>query len=290
MGDRAIILIIAGIIFVPPSVFAEKQSPNFIPLHHFQLPCGNCHVPSSTESADQLQESNNAWQLNGDINRQCTTLGCHDSDPMLNHPVGIRPRGTVPADMPLDNDLRITCMTCHDKQSSSNDSNDTDGEWDRILSIPKGIKFCSSCHTKMGGNFAKQSHWQFSTRAHLSSKKTRNAESANFGQFFGHIDPESLSCLSCHDNITVTIPPMNETSKHRKRRWKRMSDHPIGMEYRDVAMRRVGGYKFPLFGERIRLFKGKLGCGSCHSLYAKTKHNLVDRNERGILCRRCHNK
>ena len=290
MGDRAIILLIAGILFIPPSVFAEKQSPNFIPLHHFHLPCGNCHVPASTESDDQLQNSNNAWQVSGDINRQCTTLGCHDFDPMLNHPVGIRPRGTVPADMPLDSDLQITCMTCHDKPGSLYDSNDTDGERERFLRIPAGIIFCSSCHSKMGGTFVKQSHWQFSTRAHLISKKTRFAESANSGQFFSDIDPESLSCLSCHDNITVTIPPRNETSKQRKRRWQRMSDHPIGMEYRDVAMRRVGGYNFPLFGDRVRLFKGKLGCGSCHSLYAKTKHNLVDRNDRGILCRRCHNK
>ncbi|MHC4546483.1 MAG: hypothetical protein ACYSYL_18550, partial [Planctomycetota bacterium] len=281
MGERAIIVLIAGILFVPLSVFAEKQSQNFIQLHHFQLPCGNCHIPGSTESEDQLQKSNNAWQVSSDINRQCTTLGCHDFDPMLNHPVGIRPQGTVPVDMPLDSDLQITCLTCHDKTSSSYDSNDTDGEWDRLLSIPKGIKFCSSCHTKMGGNFVKQSHWQFSTRAHLISKKTRIVESAHFEQFFGDIDPESLSCLSCHDNITVTIPPMNETSKQRKRRWQRMSDHPIGMEYRDVALRRVGGYKFPLFGERIRLFKGKLGCGSCHSLYAQTKDHLVERNERG---------
>jgi hypothetical protein len=290
MGNRAIIVLIAGIMLIPSGVFAEKQSPNFIQLHHFQLPCGNCHIPASTESTDQLQKTNTAWQVSGDINRQCTTLGCHDFDPMLNHPVGIRPQGTVPAGMPLDSDLQITCMTCHDKSGSSYDSNNTGGEWDKFLRIPKGIKFCSSCHTKMDGNFIKQSHWQFSTRAHLSSKKTRIVESAIFGQFFGDIDPESLSCLSCHDNINVTIPPLNETRKQRKRRWQRMSDHPIGMEYQDVAMRRLGGYKFPLFGERIRLFKGKLGCGSCHSLYAKTKHNLVDRNEMGVLCRRCHNK
>lgn len=142
----------------------------------------------------------------------------------------------------------------------------------------------------MGGTFAKQSHWQSSTRAHLISKKARFAKSTNSGQFFGNIDPESLSCLSCHDNITITIPPRNETSKQRKRRWQRMSDHPIGMEYMDVALRRIGGYKFPLLDDRVRFFKGKLGCWSCHSLYAKTKHNLVYRNEGGILCRRCHNK
>jgi hypothetical protein len=290
MGERAIIVLIAGVLFIPSSVLAAKQPQKYTSLHHFQLPCSNCHMPGSTDSSDQLKERNIAWQVSGDINRQCATLGCHDFDPMLNHPVGIRPQGIVPADMPLDNNLQITCLTCHDKSNSSYDSNDTDGEWDRLLSIPKGIKLCSSCHTKMGGTFVNQSHWQFSTRAHLSSKKTLIAESANFGQFFGGIDPESLSCLSCHDNITATIPSLNETTKQRKRRWQRMSDHPIGMEYSDVALRRVSSYKFPLFDDRVRLFNGRVGCGSCHSLYAKTKHNLVDRNERGVLCRRCHNK
>jgi hypothetical protein len=144
MGNRAIIVLIAGILCVPPSVFAEQQSQNSIQLHHFQLPCGNCHVPGSTESTDQVQKGNSTWPLNGDIIRQCTTLGCHDFDPMLNHPVGIRPKGTVPDDMPLDSDLRITCLTCHNKPNSSYDSNDTDGKWDQLLSIPKGIKFCRS--------------------------------------------------------------------------------------------------------------------------------------------------
>jgi hypothetical protein len=143
---------------------------------------------------------------------------------------------------------------------------------------------------KMGGSNIKQSHWQFSASAHLISEKPQVKKTANFEQFFGDIDPESRSCLSCHDNITVTIPAQNETTQQRKHRWQKMTDHPIGMEYGAVALRRVSRYKFPLIDDRIRLFNGRVGCGSCHSLYAQTKYHLVEKNERGILCRKCHNK
>lgn len=287
MGKGAYIVFLAGIVLVPPSILAESQSQEQTPLHHFQLPCGNCHLPEPPDSTDELKKRASAWSVNGDINRLCSTLGCHDFDPAMNHPVGVRPQGTIPADIPLDKNSHITCLTCHDKPASSDN---TEEVFDRYLYLPQGIKLCGSCHTRMGGTLVKQSHWQFSTRAHLVSKKSRFHEPASLQHFPGNIDAESRSCLTCHDNITVTIPPLYETIKQKKRRWRRMTDHPIGMEYRSVAFRKIGGYKFPLMGDKIRLFNGRVGCGSCHSLYAKTKHHLVERYERGILCRKCHNK
>ncbi len=287
MGKGAIIVFLAGVVLVSPSVLAEKQSPKETPLHHFQLPCFSCHEPESADPNHPQQDRDNIGEVKGDINRLCTASGCHNFDSLLNHPVGIRPQGTVPADMPLDRDLRITCLTCHDKPGASDN---TDEGRERSLHLPQGIRFCGACHTRLGGTLVKQSHWQFSTRAHLNSKKSRFPEPANFQHFSGDIDPESRMCLSCHDNITVTIPPQNETTQQRKRRRKRMKDHPIGMDYGRTALRKIGRYKFPLTNERIRLFKDKLGCGSCHSLYAKTKNNLIERYQRGVLCRTCHNK
>ena len=287
MGKGAIIVFLAGIVLVPPSVLAEKQSPKETPLHHFQLPCVSCHDPESADPNHPPQERDNVGEVKGDINRLCTASGCHNFDSLLNHPVGIKPKTTIPRNMPLDRNSRITCLTCHDKPGSSDN---TDEGRERSLHLPQGVKFCSACHTRMGGTLVKQSHWQFSTRAHLISKKSRFPEPANFQSFSGNIDPESRSCLSCHDNVTVTIPPQNETTRQKKRRWRKMTDHPIGMEYRSVALRKMNGYKFPLMGDKIRLFNGRVGCGSCHSLYAQTKNNLIDRYERGVLCRGCHNK
>ncbi|MCD6392606.1 MAG: hypothetical protein J7M40_03775 [Planctomycetes bacterium] len=72
-------------------------------------------------------------------------------------------------------------------------------------------------------------------------------------------------CGSCHDDIKVTVPRANETRYERTARWATMSDHAIGMRYAAVAGRRTGQFNYPLIeSERIRLFDGKVGCGSCH--------------------------
>ena len=107
----------------------------------------------------------------------------------------------------------------------------------------------------------------------------------------GSIDVESHGCLSCHDDITVTIPRANETKRDKMQRRQNMADHPIAMEYELIAMRNIREYFFPIMNtDQIRLFNGKVGCGSCHSLYAQTDKHLVKQNNQGQLCRTCHNK
>lgn len=272
------------------SVVVGKQSQKVTPLHHFQLPCVNCHQSELVDSADGLQEGENAGQVKGDINKFCTTLGCHDFDPFLNHPVGIRPKGTVPANMPLDNHSHITCLTCHNEPNSLDNPNCTDIGPERSLRRPTGMQFCSTCHVKMGDTMLEQSHWQFSTRAHLGSINPQAASSGDSKQLIGDIDTESRMCLTCHEDITVTIPAYNETLQQKRARWRKMKDHPIGIDYEHTALRKISRYNFPLINERIRLFNGKLGCGSCHSPYSQIKNNLVNPNLRGALCRMCHNK
>ena len=71
-----------------------------------------------------------------------------------------------------------------------------------------------------------------------------------------------------------------------------MASHPIGMDYRYTALNKSQFYFYPSRDQkRIRLFNGKLGCGSCHSLYAQTKNNLVAGfdNDNSELCLKCHN-
>ena len=40
--------------------------------------------------------------------------------------------------------------------------------------------------------------------------------------------------------------------------------------------------------KRIRLFNGKVGCGSCHNPYSKNAKFLVIETEGGRLCLSCH--
>jgi predicted CXXCH cytochrome family protein len=208
----------------------------------------------------------------------------------LNHPVGITPTGPVPTNMPLDSRSRITCLTCHDRATSAGNLRDADSKEERFLRRPRGIEFCGTCHMKMSGTMSEQSHWRLSAHAHLGSINPQATASEETKLFAGGIDTESRMCLSCHEDITVTIPSLYETNRQKRARWKRMSDHPIGMDYQHAATRKSGRYKYPLIGQnRIRLFAGKLGCGSCHSPYSRLKKNLVMSNLRSALCLTCHN-
>lgn len=71
-------------------------------------------------------------------------------------------------------------------------------------------------------------------------------------------------------------------------RRRKMRDHPIGMDYSRVALQKASRYRYPLMNHRIRLFDGRVGCGSCHSLYSNERKFLVQHNYRGALCRECH--
>ena len=130
-------------------------------------------------------------------------------EPSLNHPVSIRPKDTIPKNMPLDDHSRLTCLTCHDDSESSGTLNYFSDSQERLLFQPEGIQFCASCNTEMCGTKWEQSHWQFSTRAHLSSINLRSATFDDHTQTVDGIDLESRTCLSCHDGVSVNIHPNN---------------------------------------------------------------------------------
>ncbi len=257
-------------------------------LHHFDLPCDTCHAPSSAPRAAVFEESPSP-QFTGDVNRACTSGGCHAYDRSLNHPVGVTVRGRLRAHMPLDIRGRVTCLTCHDASQSPTPTGDDDtGE--RMIIVPDGGDLCGSCHMQMQGDGRTPSHWRFSNKAHLGSIDPRPPLATRMDIAFNKIDRESMTCVSCHDEITVTVPQENETSSQRAARWTTMSDHAIGMRYVAVARQR-GELKYPpADAERIRLFDGKVGCGSCHSLYADNPAYLVAKQNNGQLCRKCHIK
>ena len=248
-----------------------------LPLHHFDLPCHTCH---------EAPDDNGV--VTADVTGGCTHVGCHDYDPVINHAVDVVPVGVVPAGMKLDDQSRITCLTCHEDSAAAED-NDAEG---RFLTSPSGMGFCGSCHVGTGETPREMAHWQFSTKAHLGDINPDSEAEKEI--FVGEVDGESRNCLSCHDDVTVTVPSFNESSMQRANRWNKMTDHPIGMEYSRVAMSgtyRAKSYVYPLNQDiGIRLFEGKVGCGSCHSPYSNQKSNLVMENRKSELCKQCHDK
>ena len=267
-----------------------------IALHHFDLPCATCHEPgyNANMTDHELNQTNTKpGPLTSDINRTCTTT-CHDYEQALNHPVGITYTKTVSPDMPLDRNSRITCLTCHSQPTGSTTSQNNNIQQEPFLHTPKDTQLCASCHGEMRGNMKQRSHWQFSSRAHLAdiNPASTDTKEENFSINHGDIDRESNTCLGCHQDKTVTIIPSHETIAQKKARWREMKDHPIGMEYQQVATQKKTKYPFqyPIANTKIRLFDGRVGCGSCHSLYSKNENNIVQNNGYNALCRDCHNK
>ena len=69
-----------------------------------------------------------------------------------------------------------------------------------------------------------------------------------------------------------------------------MKDHPVGIEYRYSAQKNPGRFRNLLDQDhKTRLFDGKVGCGSCHSLYADNASFIVA-SDSEVLCRNCHIK
>lgn len=261
-----------------------------IALHHFDLPCQTCHIPGNTNGNRKMPQES-IWRMSVDINRACLSSGCHDYDPVLNHPVGVNVPGSLPESMPLNGFSQITCLTCHTDSESSYTADIDEDPQELMLTVPQGEDLCGSCHMQMSGTLKQQSHWRFSNKAHLGSINPRSALPSQVELSFDDIDLESQTCLGCHEEVTVTIPGYNETYTEKAARWSRMKDHPIGMDYRRVAMNQSSEYYYPLFNaERIRFFDGKVGCGSCHSMYSKQAKNVSVDKQNGNLCRQCHNR
>jgi hypothetical protein len=277
------------ILFVPIGVLAKMQARRDIPLHHFEMPCGSCHKSSLAVSSFELDAATQAGPIKADINRLCTTSGCHAFDSLLTHPTGVVQARGIPPDMALDKQSRLTCLTCHNSPNRSNSFQPPTQRPQRMLYKPEGRQFCAKCHLRMSAGLKAKSHWQFSTRAHLIPENSQSRGHIDSGQFAGRIDSESRTCLSCHDDIFAVIPAYGSTTRRSTRFGRNGSDHPIGIDYAQAVSRRPGRLSFvPMTDERIRLFEGKVGCGSCHSLYAKTKNALVEPFDRDILCKKCH--
>ena len=244
-----------------------------IALHHFDMPCVNCH-----EAGLGSPGNTNIGALSGNINELCASAGCHNYDPEMTHPMG----DTLPG-QPL------TCLSCHEDEAMKNTGIDPDLGMERYLQTSEGSELCQSCHTKLNSAYSGNQHWQTKMSAHLLPM-TRGANK-QINATMGIADDESRSCIGCHDDVSTNI--RGEFEVHNRRnftQWSSNSNHPIGMSYRNVANKKMNKYNYPLsHNERIRLFDGKVGCGSCHSLYTNQKSFLVQDNHESALCFQCHN-
>jgi predicted CXXCH cytochrome family protein len=186
----------------------------------------------------------------------CTA--CHAAEPGLGHPVNVAPSMVVPAGLPLATG-RVTCLTCHDPAA-------LDRGGAALRSPPAAAGLCAACHDPLGTG--------------------RDQMHATSGR--AHDGSDSAACLACHDgSVAADVgyrlgPPAGPPS------WDRLATrHPIGVpqrpRYPGDTLRSPAS-----LDRRIRLFDGKVECGSCHSVYAGTPGLLVMPNDGSRLCLACH--
>lgn len=217
---------------------------------------------------------------------RCDT--CHSFDPMFSHPVGVLASGKASTELPLEHG-RLTCATCHDEAALEGHERlgrRGDAALRGDMPVPS---LCAQCHepgtTGIGGA-ASGAHASGVQRAHLS----RGSKVAAMGEG-ERLDRESTSCMTCHDGSSASDAGSHSTSR-MGRGFSPEQEHPVGVAY---SSRRAakGSEPIELVGvrqldKRIRLFDGRVGCGSCHSVYSTQKKLTVMPMLRSQLCFGCH--
>jgi len=231
-------------------------------IHDFTGQCDLCHL--------NRPDGDKKLLFVRDMEVLC--LGCHPgAKSSLSHPSGIKPSFPLPPEFPLDWRGRMTCMSCHRAHGK-----------DKYLLIvtEKGKAFCMKCHRESilvgSGGHEVISSLLHQPRYEITEKK-------------GQLDRESLECLSCHDGSFASLQEVSLGPGIWEHGPRVGISHPVGTDYRKAA--RKGGLRNVfMLDKRIRLFDGKIGCGSCHSLYSPLPAKLVMENRASNLCLSCHLK
>ncbi len=239
-------------------------------MHDFKGKCQTCHrgTPGGKNS------DRKAVLLVNKSDRLCAS--CHKVNKPMSHPVNVVPTMPIPKGMPLDNQNRITCITCHDVHKEDNQSLDKEQLAGLLWGHVRGRAFCFICHSQ---------DMAISSRGHQTAIAYAHGEGSLREKKDGaFLDSFSRECLTCHDG---TISKMSSVGV-REGLWKHGIglSHPVGVRYP-----REGDFVNRDFLPReIRLFDGKVGCLSCHDPYAKGRNLLVMNNRRSRLCLSCHKK
>lgn len=199
--------------------------------------------------------------------RTSSCVECHRFSSVLSHPTGVRPSMKIPEDLPLVGG-EIACVTCHDASADH-------GSTHTKVGVRRGGNgLCSRCHAASDG-FGHASAGGM--LAHLRSDSVGS-------RFMDGVDAESSSCLSCHDGAMASGGEVHALGVGAS------NTHPMGPRARlDSSMATEGRLVDPSsLDGRVRLFGKAVGCGSCHSVYARSANMLVMSNLRSRLCLSCH--
>lgn len=246
-------------------IFATHADGKVKQPHQFlETQCGICH--------ESVSGTNEAMDLPPVSSKICIT--CHpETAGSMSHPVDITPGNLPPPELPLVNG-RLSCLTCHVVHPTPLRANVFRRS---LLRRPgRGAQFCTACHRR-------------EVNDHTLFEKVHPLSRLNTGRQLA-LDAYTLQCAQCHDRYLR--PRRAEVGSGR---WRRSANgpgkHPVGVVLADVAAKNPKRFNPPAFlSQRMRLYDGRIGCGTCHSAYSKEKNMLVTDNRAGGLCLQCHIK
>ena len=231
-------------------------------IHQFsKRECGLCHMDAD----------NNPASLKTISNAKC--VSCHvELKESGSHPVDISPKLSIPGDLPLAKG-KLGCITCHFFHPFSDKFKNRSGN---LLRRPgRGAVFCASCH-------------QINKKGHIVFENIHR-DSYRLSARHSRIDLYTLQCVECHDRyLDRSFGSFTEGSRSR---FNALSNHPVGVSLDRVAHKKPRKFNPPqALPKEIRLFNGKIGCGTCHNAFSNEKSMLVMNNRRSRLCLKCHIK
>ncbi len=247
----------AVLIFIVVTVYSLSGSP-----HKFSDDkCVLCH----------FDEKNDPMNLKPEVTDGCKT--CHpELDEAKSHPTDLYPSLSIPKDMPLI-EGRLTCVTCHFVHPKE-DKYPGDENYFLRRQV-KGIFFCNVCH-----KLDEKGHIVFEN-IHMGTYKVTDSST--------RIDRTSLECIECHDSYIKE--PVSSLGAGTWNHYNKEFNHPIGVSYKKISAGDIRNYKpADMLNREIRLFDGKIGCGTCHNIYSGEHSMLVINNRNSSLCLECHIK
>jgi len=200
--------------------------------------------------------------------------GCHaEARQKLSHPVDVKPETVMPADMPLV-DGKLSCLTCHYVHPFSIKYKPF--SYFLLRRPGRGAAFCIACH-----GIDEKGHIIYEN-VHQGSYKVTDRSTS--------LDAYTLQCIECHDK-RINNPGDSLGAGSWQHFGASGLNHPVGVSLDRIAGRKPREYNPEVaLLQEIRLFDGKLGCGTCHNAYSKEKNLLVVNNYKSRLCLACHIK
>ncbi|MCK4911096.1 MAG: hypothetical protein KAR83_05620 [Thermodesulfovibrionales bacterium] len=221
--------------------------------------CFLCHLSPRSEPSKLRNKS---------ISEMCAS--CHRMVVKTSsHPVEMEPdNAEVPAGMPLRNSL-LTCNTCHDIHAEKETRSGLKTYYLRSGS-PGNSSACSPCHKESDRYVAGNEHIYGMDVAH-AGVYYRNLKMTV------ELDALTVKCMSCHDGSIARDVGHNGPA-----------EHPLGSNYRAASRNNPRLRNLPDVDGKLKLFNGKVGCGTCHDIYSTRDDLLVKSNSGSRMCTSCH--